>query len=200
MPWIVLGLLGLGVAAALLGRSAAKWAAPAPDIASEGLKQFMARRPLSPLTDGERHRLDRLQPQVRDKVAALRASLNARGLDFFVGSTVRSEAEQAEKVAQGRSATKRSWHRPARAVDLYMFKPDGTLDMKARGKDAYRAMHTEAEALGFRVLGFKELKTASGKTFSDPYHIELREGLSFDNALARYQAGTDRSADGKAYA
>lgn len=201
MPWLVLGLLSLGVAAALLGRSVAKRAAAAPDIASEALKEFMARKPMTPFTKGETLRLGRLQPRAKDLILALRARLNARGLDFFLGSTVRTAEEQAEKVAQGRSATKRSWHRPARAADLYMFDPKtGALDMKGRNKTIYGAMHDEAATLGFRVLGFKELQTASGKTFSDPYHVELREGLSFDDALARYQAGTDRSADGKVYA
>ena len=170
------------------------------DIASPALKQFMARKPLGPLTDGELRRLNQLQPQVRDKIVTLRAALNARGLDFFLGSTMRSPSEQAEKLKQGRSALKTPWwHGSGRASDLYMFGPDGTLDMKARNKDTYRAMHAEAEALGFRVLGFKELKSGS-KTFSDPYHVELREGLAKEVAYERYRTGTDRSADGKVYA
>lgn len=135
-------------------------------------------------------------------VLALRARLNEMGLDFFVGTTMRSDAEQREQEAAGRSANPTPyWHGSGRAVDLYMIdRRTGKPDEKARDRAAYEAMHREAERLGFRVLGFRELRTRSGKTFRDPYHIELRDGFDPDAALARYRRGVDRSADGRVYA
>ena len=185
MQWLLLG--ALAVAAAALGLVAG--------VASRGAA------PTRPLSDAERRRLNQLLPRAREAILNLRSKMAGHGLDFRVGTTMRSASEQAAQVAEGRSAASVSWHMSGRAADLYMIDPrTGAADVKAANRPAYELLHRTAQALGFRVLGFRVLQTSGGATFTDPYHVEWREGLGgADGALARYQTGADRSADGQLY-
>lgn len=131
-------------------------------------------------------KLTDLLPHVRAKVETLiRRMADIHGVRIIVGTTYRSPTDQAAQVVAGRSAASRSWHQLRRAVDLYVVDPStGKADVKARCRALYETMGTEAAALGFRWLGFKVRKTAAGKTFSDPYHVEMRDGMTYAQASA----------------
>lgn len=144
--------------------------------------------PIRPLTSAEQARLAQLMPEVQGLVLELQRRLAARGIQIFIGSTGRTDAEQSAQVAAGRSATNQSWHEVGRAVDIYVIDPStGQPDTKALRADLYGVMGAEAQELGFRWLGFQTLKSGSG-TFSDPYHIELREGDTYAQAQAEWSS------------
>lgn len=147
-----------------------------------------------PLKIGEQRRLNRLLPSVRAKVMKLRENLLKLGIRIHVGSTSRTKKQQLENLKAGRAAIIRSWHRVNRAADIYVIDPKtDKIDIKAKRLDLYKTMHEEAKKLGFRVLGTRLLrgrKTAKhpkGKSFRDPYHIELREELTWREAYKNLQ-------------
>ncbi len=128
-----------------------------------------------------------LLPQVRDALAELRRRLKAKGIDTMVGSTKRTPAQQEGVIADGASATTRSWHLLGRAVDLYPFGPDGKADLAGKYTDRFRTMHAEAKALGFRGLAFNAdgskrfITTSKGQTW-DGGHLEFPEGMTYAQA------------------
>ena len=152
------------------------------------------------MTEAELRRLNKLQPNVRTLLLLLKTKLRTRGIEFFLGDTLRTAAEQRSLVAQGRSALPTSYHRSGRAADIYIRDARGRPDVHAANRHAYEQMHALADAVGLQTLGFRVLRTAGGATFTDPFHVELRQDLTPEQALARYGQGVDRSADGVVYA
>jgi hypothetical protein len=157
MPRWVWWLLGLGLVAAV---------APA----TVGLVGSLA----------EEARIARLRPEVAALVRQLRDRLAALGIRLFVGSTRRTAAEQASLVAAGKSAATTSWHQLGRAADVYPYDPTtGKPDLAGRHVENFRALAREAQALGFRSLGFTDtgakryIQTAKGPIW-DAGHIEYR--------------------------
>lgn len=118
-----------------------------------------------------------------DTKRALRALLGAlaqAGIRVKVGSTGRSELEQARQMAAGRSATMQSAHRRGQAVDLYPIDPTtGFPDYAGRRLELYQRMHEIAARLGWRGLAFnpdgsrRYLQTARGRIW-DGGHLEWK--------------------------
>ena len=145
----------------------------------------------------EEKKLSGLLPHVRARVEDLLRAMAARGYRVLVGSTLRSDAEQAKIVASGNSATSNSWHLVGRAVDLYPYGPDGKPDMDGRHVELYRILHQESARLGFSNLAFnadgsiRKIKTTkNGKQIEvwDAGHVEFREGLTWAKAADQYRA------------
>ena len=138
--------------------------------------------PLRALTPAEARRLAQLVPSAQAALHRLRAALARRGIQTFVGQTAQSFEDAAKMYATGRSATKKSWHRVNRAVDLYVVV-GGVPDLRAQHNDLYERMGAVARASGWRWLGTRLLKNATtGATFTDPQHLEWREGLTWEQA------------------
>ena len=114
----------------------------------------------------------------------LQGALAGRGIQTYIGQTLQSAETAAEMFASGRSATRRSWHRIGRAVDLYIRDPrTGRIDTSAVRQDLYATMGAVARATGWRWLGLGTLtNTETGATFTDPQHLEWRDGLTWDQA------------------
>jgi len=134
-----------------------------------------------------------LVPEAREALDQLRSVLEERhGIDTLIGQTKRTVADQAGAQAVGRSDTADSWHLLGRAVDLYVYGPDGKPDMDGRHTDRYLTMHREAAALGWRGIAF-DLATGKKKYLSsgkwDGGHLEYRGGLTFAAARTAYLAG-----------
>jgi hypothetical protein len=141
-------------------------------------------------------RLNNLQPKVKIALENTLKELRASGIDCFIGSTLRSNATQAAKVASGNSATKQSWHLgfpsdgKARAVDLYPLLPNGKPDLNGTQIEKFRMMHKVAAKHGFRGLAFnpdgskRYINTSKGKIW-DGGHIEFPEGLTFAQAMSK---------------
>ena len=82
-------------------------------------------------------------------------------------------------------------------MDLYVYDPAtrdrehpwGRVDTQARRQDLYAQMGAIAERRGWRWLGLRTIRNPeTGKTFSDPFHLELREGRTWEQAMAEYAA------------
>jgi hypothetical protein len=148
------------------------------------------------LTRTEWARLSRLEPDTRRRVETLIARLRARGIEVLIGSTRRSETEQAQLVAEGKSANTISWHNSGRAVDLYPLV-DGKPDYNATRPDLFRIMHQEWAALGGTGLAYSPYPNGpnrlittykNGKAIKvwDGGHVEYRGG--FASAAEAYRA------------
>lgn len=133
------------------------------------------------MTASDHKKLAKLLPHVRERVEALIAACEARGVRLMVGNTARNAAKQLEHVKAGRAATVKSWHLLGRAADLYVLHGK-VADTKATDRASYAIMHEEARRLGFRVFGFRVLRKRDGRTFTDPYHVEWRDGMTWDEA------------------
>lgn len=142
----------------------------------------------------ENERLNALIPEVRAKVVALRNILAGKGIDTFIGSTIRTEAEGAKNYAEGRSATTQSWHLLGRAVDLYVQKNGRVIYSPKDALTEYQTLGAEAKKLGFRWLGTGTICSATGKCFTDPAHIEYRNGMTFAQAAAKAGMAKDKAA------
>lgn len=140
------------------------------------------------LTRTEWARLSRLEPDTRRRVETLIARLRARGIELHIGSTRRSEAEQAALVAEGKSANTISWHNSGRAVDLYP-KVGGKPDYDVTRPDLYRVMHQEWAALGGTGLAYSPYpngpnrlittyKAGKAKKVWDGGHVEFKGGFA----------------------
>lgn len=140
----------------------------------------------------EKAKLDALLPQVRAAFERVRARLAARGIKVLVGSTRRTDDQQAAIVAAGNSATSHSWHLLGRAVDVYPYGPDGKADLDGRHVELFRALHEEAAKEGFRGLAFnadgskRYINGTKGPVW-DGGHIEFPEGMTW--AAAAKAAG-----------
>jgi hypothetical protein len=131
----------------------------------------------------ESDRFDELLPSVQNALQILRERLSLLGVETFIGQTHQSAADNAANLAGGKSGTGKSWHRARRAVDLYVVV-DGKIDLDGKHTDRYQVLGREAVALGFRWLGTKPIKGPKG-SFTDPQHLEYREGLSWEDAMAQ---------------
>lgn len=183
----MLWVFAIGLGAALLGSLHGRQSAAAAAFSR-------------PMSRAELARLNKLQPRVRSMVLLLKARLNAAGRDFFLGDTMRTGAEEQAHLAAGRSAIAVSFHQSGRAADIIMRDAAGRPDVAARDRDAYDLMHRTAQEVGLHTFGFRTIRTPDGRTFTDPYHVEVRDGLSAAQALARYRQRLDRSADLAVYA
>lgn len=144
-------------------------------------------------TQTEAQKLAALLPQVRAAFERLRSRLAAQGIRLLVGQTRRTADQQAAIYAAGNSGTTKSWHLLGRAVDVYVYGPDGKPDMDGRHVELYRKLHTEAAREGFRGLAFnadgskRYITNAQGKPVWDAGHIEFPEGMTW--AAAAKAAG-----------
>lgn len=146
------------------------------------------------ISETEASRRALLEPDVRDAVDRIRADAAAEGIETMIGSTRRTEDEQAAKVAAGLSATKNSWHTVGRALELYVMRaiaaptakdPKATkLSADVDGKEVakYRRLHEIAKRHGgrgipngqpFNAAGEKAYITVNGKAVWDVAHIEF---------------------------
>jgi hypothetical protein len=133
------------------------------------------------IMDTEAAKISRLRPEVSALWEKLKAKAAAAGLEIRAISTVRTIDTQKLLVKLGRSAAGISWHNLGRAIDFQVKDPaTGKWDDLAVRRDLYLKVARLAEGMGFRQLGFnpdgsrRVLKTADGRTFEDPYHIEYR--------------------------
>lgn len=143
----------------------------------------------------EAKRLALLQPQVAAAVVRLQTSLEQdEKIRTFVGSTVRTDAEQQAAYDSGNSSTLDSWHEVGRAVDLYVYGPDGQVDRAGRHEALWLAMHKKAARFGFRGIAYNAdwsprwITNAAGKKVRDLGHLEYREALTFSQAVAQWRA------------
>lgn len=143
------------------------------------------------LSKSEAEREERLLPQVQAALERTRQDLAAEGIETWVGSTKRTDAEQAAKVAAGVSTTSNSWHLLGRAVDLYPVLPGTNQpDLKGEHVDRFRRMHAVAAQHGFRGLAFnadgskRYITGSKGKIWDGP-HLEYPEGMTFAQAKAK---------------
>ena len=133
------------------------------------------------LTSSEATRLSQLEPVTQDKVRELLSRLRDQGVIVWVGQTLRTSAQEAANIAAGKTSAGlvHSWHELGRAVDLYP-TVGGAPDYAATNLEAFRAMHAEAESMGFRSLAFNSdgskrlLTNSKGKKIWDGGHIEWR--------------------------
>jgi hypothetical protein len=159
------------------------------------------------ISDSEASRRALLEPQVRDAVDRIRADAAAEGIETMIGSTRRSEEEQAAKVAAGLSATKNSWHTIGQALELYVMRaipaptskdPKATkLSADVNGVEIakYRRLHEIAKRHGGRGIpngqpfladGSKAYITTSAGKVWDVAHIEFP--LGHKSVVAALQA------------
>lgn len=140
--------------------------------------------PVRPMTEAEQRRFRKLVPSVRRALTTLRQALANEGIPTFVGQTYQTAEDNAENLEEGRSATSTSWHRAGRAVDLYIVDPrTGEPDMRGKRTDLYKVYGRVARAHGWRWLGTGTLTGPTGKTFTDPHHLEYREGRTWAQAM-----------------
>jgi hypothetical protein len=146
------------------------------------------------LTTSEEARLQQLVPSAQAALRRLQARLLEQGIGTYVGSTARTEAQQAANVSKGVSATNHSWHRVRRAVDLYPLLPTGKPDLQGTQLELFRRMHQEAEKLLWRGLAFNKdgskryITTNKGKVW-DGGHLEYPEGMTWAQAESAARKG-----------
>lgn len=138
------------------------------------------------LTRTQWARLMRLEPDTRHRVETLIARLRARGVEIHIGSTRRTETEQAQLVADGKSANTISWHNSGRAADLYPMIPGTSKpDFDVTRPDLYRIMHQEWAALGGSGIAYSPYpngpnrlittyKDGKAKKVWDGGHVEFK--------------------------
>lgn len=96
-----------------------------------------------------------LDPEMRRRVEVLIARLAARGIKLKLGSATRTEAEHAKAIAEGKTATKVTWHFSGRGLDVYVYDPNtGKPDLAGKRLDLYRIVHQEWARLGGQGLAF----------------------------------------------
>lgn len=130
------------------------------------------------MTPGELYRLAQLTAETRERVLLLIEAMARRGLDVYVGQTLRTQAQQAEAQARGATSTHqdRSWHQLGRAADLRKRNADGTEDQTTHDEPFFRALWEEARAAGLRSLAYRDDGTKillNGVTW-DAGHVEWR--------------------------
>jgi hypothetical protein len=158
-----------------------------PAVVDEAIQAIM--RALGKKEEANRQALI---PEARAALDGLRAQLmEEHGIDTLIGQTKRTLAQQTAAQAIGASDTPDSWHLIGRAVDLYVYGPDGKPDMDGRHTDRYLAMHRVAAEHGWRGIAF-DLETGKKKYLKsgkwDGGHLELRSGMSFTLARAKFIA------------
>lgn len=140
------------------------------------------------LTAAERSRVALLVPSARRALERLRAAVARRtGVQLYVGQTWHSQEVSDKGFEEGRSATRQDWHQTGRAVDVRVVV-GGKQDLRVEHPDLYEAMGAVARELGWRWLGLGMITNPeTGASFSDPYHLEWREGASYAQALRAYE-------------
>ena len=152
------------------------------------------------LSETEQARLAKLRPEVRAAYEQLRAAAAAEGIQLYVISTARTDAEQAAKAAAGVSGTDDSWHELARAIDFNVQIKDpatGKLRADSKGENVahYRRVHQLAPKFGltgipkgspFNPDGSKAYITnKKGQKIWDVFHLEYRDGMTWAQAAKR---------------
>jgi hypothetical protein len=146
------------------------------------------------MTDAEEARLGACHPDAEVRFRAILAAMEARGMPAYVGQTGRTQAEQAQAVADGHSSEHQvfSWHtlRRSRACDFRKRLPGDHADPTTHDEAFFRALYEEAIVAGCRSLAFHAdgskllLHTAHGEAW-DAGHVEYREPyLSLTEAVA----------------
>lgn len=144
-----------------------------------------SRTPMRALTLAEERRLGGLVPSAQIALQRLRLQLHRNGIETFVGQTRQDQATAEEMFSTGRSATRTSWHLVGRAVDLYVVV-GGQVDFSGRYKAVYERLGAVARAMGWRWLGTGTITNReTGATFTDPAHVEFREGLTWTQAAGQ---------------
>ena len=136
------------------------------------------------LTSSETSRMDKLLPEVGDRLLELIAVLADRGIKVYVGQTLRTAAQERANVEAGKTSAglRYSWHELGRAVDLYPVDPaTGKADLQGRRVDLFIEMHKAAKAIGWRGIAFEadgvtkhNLRNAKGRPVWDGGHLEWR--------------------------
>jgi hypothetical protein len=135
---------------------------------------------LADLTSTEEGRLEKLEPTTQSLVRQLLDQLASQGTTVYVGSTIRTVAQEKADVAAGKSSKGQvySWHNLGRAVDLYPVNPDtGKPDYNGVRYDLFSIMASVATSLGFRSLAYNAdgsrhyLNTVKGPIW-DGGHLE----------------------------
>lgn len=146
------------------------------------------------MTDIEKFRLSLLYPAFRPRVEYILVRMVQRGWpEPYIGSTLRSEAEQLEALKRGTTGRKqkRSWHfrftnrqtkeTGARAVDFRYRLPNGEPDPTTKQEAFFLALFEEAEAMECRSLayvrdakGFPVKLYINGGRLWDAGHVEYR--------------------------
>jgi len=153
-----------------------------------------ARKVARVLQATEAARRDALTPDTRAAWDTLRQLAAERGIELYLGDTIRDDAAQRAAFESGASTiSTRGWHHTGRALDFRVIDPaNGQVDRAGKRVDLYREVARLAEGLGFRQIGFnldgsvRKLKRADGSTFSDLGHLEYRDGRTLEVALAEY--------------
>jgi hypothetical protein len=140
------------------------------------------------LTDHEIALIARLHPDTRAAYNRYRGSLASLGIEEIAYSTVRTAAQQAEKLKAGKSANKRSWHEIGRGVDRFLRRLGQIEWNKGSDTALYREANMLAEREGWRQISFKPdgSKMLIGpKKIFDCGHIEWRRPYAtLEEALA----------------
>jgi hypothetical protein len=125
-----------------------------------------------PLTE----KIAALTPRARNLLEKIVLDLRARGIRVVLGETWRSGEKQAEYHRAGRSARELPGpHTRGEAFDLYIVDPEtNRADTKGQRRDLYAMMHESARRHGGRVLGYREIVLPDGRSFRDPFHVEVR--------------------------
>jgi peptidoglycan L-alanyl-D-glutamate endopeptidase CwlK len=116
-----------------------------------------------------------LNPQLAQQADEIVSAVKARGFDVRLGSTVRTPAEQAAKVAQGLSRTFNSRHLTGDAADFNAYDEHGNY-IADGSHPAYAAIGEEARKRGLTWGG-------DFKSFHDPSHVELPRAAAPRDAL-----------------
>lgn len=132
------------------------------------------------MTSAELALLDELRPEARPWFEALIRAMQARGYDPFIGTVLRTPAQQRQAIVDGTTSAHQflSWHFLGRAVDFRRRLPDGTCDTTTSGPDNFwRALAEEAGKIpGMRSLAYHGdgSKVLLNGTTWDAGHVEFR--------------------------
>lgn len=131
------------------------------------------------LTTSDTTRIAEMTPDSQDALNQLISDLNDAGITVKVGQTLRTTAQEAAVIQQGKSSIKtHSWHEAGRAVDLYPLLPNGQPDLDGTQIDVFQQMHAIAQSEGWTSLAFNNdgskhlLTNAYGKQYWDGGHLE----------------------------
>jgi hypothetical protein len=187
--YLFIGLGIVGVIGFLLRdklKSWAGWSDTVDDLLSQDWSPVPERKSMG----SEAAKIGALVPAARDALVSLRKRLDGMGIKTLVGSTRRTDSEQASNVEKGVSATQNSWHLLGRGVDLYVYDDKtGIPDLNGVRLDLYRTMHAEAAKLGWTGLAFnpdgskRYITTKTGKVW-DGGHLQFTQGMTFAQAKA----------------
>lgn len=148
------------------------------------------------LNETSMKKLSEILPHVRNKAVELAGRAQAEGITIGFNTGYRSPEAQQKAYEGGKSGAPggKGWHGVRRALDFYVIvdgkKRFDALDSAIR--PLYERVGVIAESIGFRWLGFKTLTAGNKKPFQDPYHIEMRDGLTIAQATERIAKGVDK--------